>query len=137
MLWFLLVSRLRLGQPVLYHPIESHQLKLFHEGKVYSVEEEVIEKKYRFLTLPKWKNVLKTVWILMDSNLHRDEIPNWACQGGLLCTLIYTSSPTIRQWEKMVQIHFMPYLIYMNPYSTAEAQLLYVIEDRHLYRFLY
>ena len=112
--------------PVLFHDHEGEYYNLFIDGKVYRVDEEYLaERSYR-LRNPNCKK-LADLWILTDSShfkMDNGMLPPYLAIGGLFPKLIFASSPEEKRWKHGRQCGFNPWVIHMNPYSEAEAQLL-------------
>ncbi len=126
MLKYLLMVRLRESLPVLYRDPQGPYYHLFIEGKVYLVYEDILMEPDIFYDT-KWPQ-LKNLWILADSTHFENngEIPRYLSTGRLISKLIFTTSPQQDRWVAGRQRDFHPHVLFMNPYSEAEAQFLYV-----------
>ena len=121
---YLLMVRLEECQPVLFHENYAEYFHLFVDGKVYRVDEDYLKRNPTVLHDDKCAGL----WILIDPAHYPPDgiIPVHLSNGGVEGKVIFTSSPQTKRWRKGRQLGFDPNVIYMNPYSEAEARLLYV-----------
>ena len=126
MLNYLLIFRLRESLPVLYHDLAGPYFHLFVEGKVYRVDEDYLAEN-SVLQRTECKELMD-LWNLIDNAQYPPDgvIPRYLANGGVIPKLIFASVPQEKRWSTGRQRDFDPYVVYINPYSEAEAQLLYV-----------
>ena len=127
MLRYLLILQLRQKLPALYHARDTEEFYLFDEGKVYSVSDETLARRTRILSSSVWEQEVKDILILVDTFAYGNKgIPRYFLRGNMKTKVVIASPPQERWWTVGRQNQSKARAVYMNPYSTAEARLLYV-----------